>query len=179
MMPIHTDSTTTTFSSLTAAYLTSTPPVPAAPWSPPPPSPTSPQPSISSLEDWAAVIEHSSVYRSTLPIGFWINGITFLIKQDGAEQGGGGRKGGAGVWVCEWKAEDPAVTEPAQGLLEDVMTVWQFGEREGLGEGGRVGGWTEEKPMPTDGMEGGELIDLLSVFSSEDQRQTEALVFIM
>lgn len=33
--------------------------------------------------------------------------------------------------------------------------------------------------MPTDGMEAGELIDLLSIFSSEDQWQTEALVFII
>lgn len=33
--------------------------------------------------------------------------------------------------------------------------------------------------MPTDGMEGGEFIDLLSVFSSEDQWQTEAPVFII
>lgn len=96
-MPIHTDSTTTTtFSPLTAAYLTSTFPVPAAPTHPHP-HPDPPHPSISSLEDWAAIIEHSSVYRSTLPIGFWINGIIFLIKQEGAEEGGGG----TGVWVCE------------------------------------------------------------------------------
>lgn len=32
--------------------------------------------------------------------------------------------------------------------------------------------------MP-DGIEDGELIDLLSVFSSEDQWQTEAVVFII
>lgn len=58
-------------------------------------------PSISSLEGWTALIEHSSVYRSRLPIGFWINGIIFLIKQDGAQEGEGGRKGGTGLWVCE------------------------------------------------------------------------------
>lgn len=142
-----------------------------------PHTPTSPHPSIPSLEDWAAIIEHSSVYRSTLPIGFWINGIIFLIKQDGATARWGWQEGwcrSVGVW-----AEDPAIIEPAWGLLQDVMTVWQFGECDGLGEAGRVGGWIEEKPMPTDGMEGGELIDLLSVFSSEDQRQTEALVFIV
>lgn len=55
--------------------------------------------------------------------------------------------------MCEWKSEDRAVREAAWGLLEDVMTEWRFGEREG-----ESGGWTEEKPMPTDGMEGGSLL---------------------
>lgn len=93
-MPIHADWTiTTTFSPLPAAvhlqyqlYLGLTPNTP------------SPRPSISS-EDWAAIIEHTSVYRSTLPIGFWINGIIFLIKQDRAEEGGGGSRGCRGLWV--------------------------------------------------------------------------------
>lgn len=37
------------------------------------------------------LIEHLSVYTSTLPIGFWINGIIFLIKWDEAGEGGAGR----------------------------------------------------------------------------------------
>lgn len=40
-------------------------------------------------------------------------------------------------------------------------------------------GLTEEKPMPTDGMKGGELIDPPSVSPSEDPKQTEAPVFIV
>lgn len=61
------------------------------------------------------------------------------------------------------------------------MAEPQFGEIVGFrGEWRWVGrGVTEEKPKPTDGIEDGELIDLLSVFSSEDQWQTEALVFII
>lgn len=64
--------------------------------------------------------------------------------------------------------------EEAVGGCDDRATIW--GKRGG--EWGRRGG-TEEKPMPTDGIEGGELIDLLSVSSSEDQWQTEAPVFII
>lgn len=42
--------------------------------------------------------------------------------------------------------------------------------------GGRL---KRRKANAYDGTEGGELIDLLSVFASEDQWQTEALVFII
>lgn len=41
---------------------------------------TNTYPPIPSLEDRTLLIEHLSVYTSTLPIGFWINGIIFLIK---------------------------------------------------------------------------------------------------
>lgn len=64
-------------------------------------------------------------------------------------------------------------------LHGDVMTVWQFGEKQGLGKDGRVEGLNKKKPMLTNGMEGGmELIDPLSAFCSEDHWQTEAPVFI-
>lgn len=172
--------TTTTRSSLTAALLTSTPlqyqlhlqhHLPTL-------TPTIPP---SPLENWTALIEHSSVYRSTLPIGFWINRIIFLIKQDGTEEGGGGRKDGTELWAYEWKGKAQAVRDTAWAQLVDAVAEPQFGEIVGFrGEWRWVGrGVTEEKPIPTDGIEDGELIDLLSVFSSEDQWQTEALVFII
>lgn len=56
----------------------------------------------------------------------------------------------------------------ADGGCDDRGTIWA---KTGLGGS-----------MPTDGMEGGELIDiidLLSIFSSADQWQTKALVFII
>lgn len=47
---------------------------------------------------------------------------------------------GRAAQECECVSERQRIQpSPARGLLEDVMTVWQFGEREGLGEGGRVG----------------------------------------
>lgn len=113
-MPIHTDSTTAAaafFSNSPAVCLTGTPPTPPPPpqpkhtlyqlhWEHTPTCPNAPPPPSSvqspSLEDWAAIIERSSVYRSTLPIGFWINGIIFLIKRDGADEGGGGTGDGRG-----------------------------------------------------------------------------------
>lgn len=96
------DAKTHRFCHPTTTTTTTTSPLLSQPTSPvPPPNPNTHHPSISSLEDWTALIEHSSVYRSTLPIGFWINGIIFLIKQDGAEEGGGGKKGGTGLWACE------------------------------------------------------------------------------
>lgn len=89
----------------------------------------------------------------------------------GAAWGWDGR-GGVRLRGCEWKAEG---AEPSQsrrevcfGGCDDSVTIW--GRRgAGWGREDGEGGWAEEKPMPTDGMEGGELIDLLSVSSSEDQ----------
>lgn len=82
-----------------------------------------------------------------------------------------GSTGGVGVWV---KGRGPSRRTACLRLREDVMTVWQFGVKQGLGKDGRVAGLNTKKTMLTDGMKGGELIDLLSAFFSEAPSQTEA-----
>jgi hypothetical protein len=59
-------------------------------FSDPPPPPLPPSEThlsttavVPSLGCSASPIGHQSVYRATLPIGFWVNGIIFPIKQDG------------------------------------------------------------------------------------------------
>lgn len=89
-------------------------------------------PSVFSLEDGAALIEHLSVYRSTLPIGFWINRIIFLIKQESVGVAGRGR---AGLWACEWEVVDGALEGPCEGCWR---MQWQNHNLEKEGEIGGV-----------------------------------------
>lgn len=98
--------------------------------------PNTHHPSISPPENSPALIEHLSVYRSTLPIGFWINRIIFLIKQDRPGEGGGDRKGGWGFWVSEDAAEDQILERLREGCWR---MRWQNNNLEK--EGGWGGNW--------------------------------------